>query len=125
MINISKRNKSTTVSVRVADFEADEVRKSAEFQGISMSEVVRQSHFFGLPEPDYYRILDIAKHGKVEPKMPVRQSVSFTDMLMGPETTVGMVLKSTEPDMLFADAMRSRPDLLGILFKKVKGRKIA
>lgn len=96
------------------------MQKSADFQGVSVSTVIRQWHCFGLLESDYYRVLDIAKHQKVEPKMVMRQSFSLSDMLMNPNTTVSDVLVSIDPNMVFAKAMRSRPNLLARLFGKIE-----
>ena len=99
------------------------VQKAANTQKISQAEVVRQSLFFGLAEPSYYTLLDIARKEGVHPGVIIQQAFGLTDALLCPDLSVSDVLKDTNPRISFADAMKSLPELAAVLIAKLEKKK--
>jgi len=96
-----------TKTIRLPDFWEEKLEESAERQGCSFSEVVRQRIKFGLSKIEYRQLETLAEKQETSETEVVQQGIKFMSIAMNPELS-------------FADAIKSIPELAETISKKEK-----
>ncbi len=104
-------------TIRLDPKWVDKIENSAERQGKSFSEVVRQRIKFGLSIPEYRRVEDLAKRQDISETEVIEQGIKYTSVLLDPNVSFSDAINTTgevseDKNIPFSEAVKPMPKIL-------------